>query len=594
MSSDRDHLAEIKVRLIERIETLAETLLGPRNSAHSTSRRWRFGRHAGSLALEIEGTDRGLWYDHAAGVGGAPLDLIMHALQCRFAEAARWAQGWLGDPASVRRPAPPAARTPEAPKKNTLPLGRRYVAESVAVPGTLGERYLREHRGIAGPLPPEIRFHPRVFWRDRGDDFPALLVVAHEGGVVRRVQAVLLDPVTGKKIADKRAKRTFGQGTSHIPVTFAARVADPTTQIAEGPEDAVTVWAATGCRTCATLGAGSLHKANIAPGGDVLLCGDEGKAGRDAVKRAAEKYGAAGCRVVTAFPTHGAADFNDLLRSHGEDAVRAALRDAQPVRRYSLPAYYPAPSEPLEVALRRQNDTIIANIWDGATRRDLEKEWRRRVEELEADMTPAQKGALARRIKRDLMAACSVSALQMRPRRELVSGAQGTGKTQTYLGAIAAITAPVFVVTRLPDHRMAEQAARDYATVGGPDSMPHMIVRGRSAPDPLTKAEGRPMCPRHEVADRAALRGAPDNGATQTPGCRSAPSVAIRANSLPRRADARRFSASSTGPTSAATYQPAAKRAPSARAISAASSRSRSTAAIRPASLGPSPRPRRQ
>ena len=32
----------------------------------------------------------GTWYDHKAGVGGDPLDLVMRVLQCDEANALRW------------------------------------------------------------------------------------------------------------------------------------------------------------------------------------------------------------------------------------------------------------------------------------------------------------------------------------------------------------------------------------------------------------------------------------------------------------------------------------------------------------------------
>jgi hypothetical protein len=266
VSDVRDNLDELKTRLVERIETLAETLLGPRNRQYSTPRQWRFGRNAGSLAIEMEGPERGLWKDFGdSNAGGGPLDLIMHKVHLRFREAVRWAREWLGDPDNVRRPVPPPARQNPDPKKNSIGYGRRIVAESVPVPGTLGERYLREQRGITGALPPEVRFHPDVHFRKRNGGFPALLFVASENSIIRRVQAVMLDPATGRKIAGKESKLTFGSGASYIPVTFAARVASATIQMAEGPEDGLTLWAATGHCTLATLGAGSLHKPEVAP-----------------------------------------------------------------------------------------------------------------------------------------------------------------------------------------------------------------------------------------------------------------------------------------------------------------------------------------
>jgi len=57
------------------IEEIARRLLGEPNRELSTRRQWRFGNR-GSLAVEISGARRGSWYDHEAGVGGGPWQLV--------------------------------------------------------------------------------------------------------------------------------------------------------------------------------------------------------------------------------------------------------------------------------------------------------------------------------------------------------------------------------------------------------------------------------------------------------------------------------------------------------------------------------------
>ena len=58
---------------------------------------WRYGSD-GSLEVYVGGPWRGTWYDHKAGGGGNPLDLVKHVLLHDEANAIRWLkdQGLIG------------------------------------------------------------------------------------------------------------------------------------------------------------------------------------------------------------------------------------------------------------------------------------------------------------------------------------------------------------------------------------------------------------------------------------------------------------------------------------------------------------------
>ena len=176
------------------------------------------------------------------------------------------------------------------------------VARIRPIEATLAERYLREHRGIDGPLPCELRFHPAVRSGETGSTHPAMLVPAFEGDEIRRVQAVLLDPETAAKASVKPAKLTFGRDAAHVPAVFAPIVEDERIYLAEGPEDAITVWSVTGCRTLVAFGASSLEKIELPPGTDLTICADADDTGIEAAHRAARAHADAGCRVRIAFP----------------------------------------------------------------------------------------------------------------------------------------------------------------------------------------------------------------------------------------------------------------------------------------------------
>jgi hypothetical protein len=85
----------VAARLDERPHDLARQLLGEPNRALSSKKQLRFGRR-GSVAVEIEGPNRGQWYDHENGIGGDGLALICHKLGLSNGAACDWAIEWLG------------------------------------------------------------------------------------------------------------------------------------------------------------------------------------------------------------------------------------------------------------------------------------------------------------------------------------------------------------------------------------------------------------------------------------------------------------------------------------------------------------------
>ena len=173
-----------------------------------------------------------------------------------------------------------------------------------------------------------------------------------------------------------------------------------------------------------------------------------------------------------------------------------------------LPPYHPPIEEPRAAALLRQTATIRLTVADaariGAARGELH---RLREAELRylPDLDAAGKAALTRRLHRQVAAAHGFGQRIPAAPRVLVSGTQGTGKTAEALAAVAAVRERIAVRWTEPSLAKAEEAAVDYRAAAGPDSLPAIVVRGRSAPDP-TRPEAR-MCQRHEAADRVSRRG---------------------------------------------------------------------------------------
>jgi hypothetical protein len=70
-------------------------VLGEPNRLLSTRQQLRFGSN-GSVAVEIDGAKRGQWFDHEAGVGGGPWELLTIKGRMTNGAAGGWLQSELG------------------------------------------------------------------------------------------------------------------------------------------------------------------------------------------------------------------------------------------------------------------------------------------------------------------------------------------------------------------------------------------------------------------------------------------------------------------------------------------------------------------
>ena len=116
-----------------------------------------------------------------------------------------------------------------------------------------------------------------------------------------------------------------------------------------------------------------------------------------------------------------------------------------------------------------------------------------------------RKGAITRRIKREVLTKYGLDRLPKQGERDLVSGGQGTGKSRTTAERIAQLPGGTAIWWMVPTLEKAEEQAQEYAALASADSMRARVVRGRGAPDPRTSNEA--MCPRHQVVNRAARMG---------------------------------------------------------------------------------------
>lgn len=79
--------------LKDRMPELAQELLG--NPSSRTGIQWRFGRK-GSIAIMVNGSQKGLYSNFETGTHGGPMKLIEEQLKLSPQEATAWAKDWLG------------------------------------------------------------------------------------------------------------------------------------------------------------------------------------------------------------------------------------------------------------------------------------------------------------------------------------------------------------------------------------------------------------------------------------------------------------------------------------------------------------------
>jgi hypothetical protein len=365
---------EIVALLTDRVEELAEQLLGPPNKDTLRRSEWRWGAK-GSAALVVRdgrGKRRGAFYSHEATEGGSPLDLICHANACSIAEAFRFARAWLGldnaDPGSFgpsaeaqlernRRKAE-QDRQAEEHARQRADLARRIWSEAVSVAGTPAGRYLTNTRCIPEPAegwPWPVRFHAAS---------RSLVVAATaDDGTVKAIQQVYLTP-EGRKIGpaeqEQRRLPAVKQTTAQADGA-AVRLPGASTGpllLCEGPETGLSLWRATGHEVWIALG--KVAKLTPPAGRVLVVCRDDdrkkkpGTPGRSNDEQHRDMIAAwkeAGLEPLTVLPwpdrRNDGSDFNDVLIAFGLDAVRHRIELAVPP---DLPPEYPLPTMPLREA----------------------------------------------------------------------------------------------------------------------------------------------------------------------------------------------------------------------------------------------------
>ncbi len=222
---------------------------------------------------------------------------------------------------------------------------------TLPIEGTLAERYLREHRGIEGPLPPSCRFHPGVWHFETGETHPALIVGARNSDRslgVPTLQAIFLDNATANKDsvlnAAEVSKLTYGFYAEGSAIVINKGKHPHRIVITEGPETGLSIKEADPDLTIfAVLGCGNFKKIPIGPHvKEILFCADndykknpaqqtEIPKSEEKMREAAEYFAEKGIDVYFVMPEKAREDFNDVLKNEGAQRVREYLARPQKI-----------------------------------------------------------------------------------------------------------------------------------------------------------------------------------------------------------------------------------------------------------------------
>ncbi len=208
--------------LESRAPLFVESILGLPNQRLSNATTYRYCKK-GSLSVTVNGLKAGLWYNFETGEKGNLIGLIQHQYGYDFKHALQHAAKWSGiapeSNASQLRQKPKIERQLylkgnrlSSEQLQKIEYAKHIALESIPITGTLAERYLKEHRGILGPVfDKNIRFNPSVWESETKQNCPALIVISrHNKDEVQAVQSIYLNPNTANKMDIVVKKRTHG------------------------------------------------------------------------------------------------------------------------------------------------------------------------------------------------------------------------------------------------------------------------------------------------------------------------------------------------------------------------------------------------
>ncbi|WP_449044999.1 DUF7146 domain-containing protein [Paracoccus versutus] len=342
----RHDASELAIRLGREAEAVCRHYL---SSGQRAGRYWLVGdvqnTPGRSMFVRLAGPESGKgaagkWTDMATGEHGDLLDVIREALGLvDFRDVAEEARRFLALP----HPEPEKTRAPTGNTSGSAPgspeASRRLFAMAEPIPGTLAAIYLsgRGITSLSGTA--ALRYHPRCYYRpdehSPTEIRPALVaavtdLTGHQTGAHR----TWLAPDGSGKAVVETPRRAMGDLLGHA-VRFGT--AAEVLAAGEGIETVLSprqvlprmpmLAALSAAHLAAILFPPSLRR--------LYVVRDRDPAGDGARDSLVARATSLGIEAISLTPLNG--DFNDDLRRHGADALRAALTDQlhpEDVRRF--------------------------------------------------------------------------------------------------------------------------------------------------------------------------------------------------------------------------------------------------------------------
>ena len=176
---------------------------------------------------------------------------------------------------------------------------------------TAVENYLAS-RGIVGPPPASLRYHPHLRHSPTALFFEAMVAgIQQVDGQVVAIHRTFLLPGGQGKAGISTPKMALGSYAGGA-VRFAAPA--PELILGEGIETTLSVMQATGKPAWACLGTSGLKSVILPPEvKTVIIAADGDEKGEEAAQAAAQRFATEGRAVSIARPPDGRGDFNDAL-----------------------------------------------------------------------------------------------------------------------------------------------------------------------------------------------------------------------------------------------------------------------------------------
>ncbi|NNV19137.1 MULTISPECIES: DUF7146 domain-containing protein [Brucella] len=329
----RHDASELAHRLGRQAEAVCKHYL---SNGHREGRYWLVGdvqnTPGRSLFVRLSGPESGKgaagkWTDAATAEHGDLLDVIRESCGLvDFKDVAEEARSFLSLPRPEPDP-PPRFRPGKAPAGSSE-ASRRLFAMAQPIAGTIVEAHLRKRGITALHETGSLRFHPRCYYRPEGhgptETWPAMIAAVTDlGGVQTGAHRTWLLPDGSDKAPVDTPRRAMGHLLGH-GVRFG--VVDDVLAAGEGIETVLSarsglpkmpmMAALSAAHLTAILFPASLRR--------LYVVRDSDPAGDGARDSLIERARNVGIEVVVLSPQRG--DFNEDLRQHGIDALRAALR----------------------------------------------------------------------------------------------------------------------------------------------------------------------------------------------------------------------------------------------------------------------------